>query len=166
MECLRCMEMISEYLDRELSTSEYQDMRAHLDECMDCRNTMNELTLLREATKMSIESISVPLDLTDKIIMSILAEKHRTAKNQRVTSILLILLSSPLLIVLTRTFSSIFYLIYATGTVFWRSSMTLLTVESPWLMLSLGILSVIGISMGAFVIKNLISDFEFNEVFQ
>ncbi|AFM42800.1 hypothetical protein Desaci_3925 [Desulfosporosinus acidiphilus SJ4] len=166
MECLQCMERISEYLDRELSTSEYQDMQAHLDECTDCRNTMNELTLLREATKLSIESIPVPLDLTDKIIMSILAEKHRTAKNQWFTSILLILLASPLLIVLTHTFFSVFYLIYATGTVFWRSLMTLLTVVSPWLMLSLGILSVIGITMGTLVIKNLISDFEFNEVFQ
>lgn len=166
MECLQCIERMSEYLDRELSTSEYQDMQAHLDECMDCRNTMNELALLRESTKLSIESIPVPPDLANKILFSIQAEKHRTSKNQWITGILLILFLSPLLLFLTRTFSSIFNLIYTTSAVFWRSLMTLITVVSPWFMLSLGILSMAGIIMGAFVIQRLIRGFDLNEVLQ
>ena len=166
MECLQCMERMSEYLDRELSTSEYQDMQAHSDECSDCRNTMNELALLRESTKLSIESIPVPSGLANKILLSIQAEKYRTSKNQWITGILLILFLSPLLLFLTRTFSSIFNLIYTTSAVFWRSIMTLITVASPWFMLSLGILSIVGIIMGVFVIQRLIRSFDLNEVLQ
>ncbi|WP_425806590.1 anti-sigma factor family protein [Desulfitobacterium sp. Sab5] len=166
MECLQCMERISEYLDKELSESEHQDMQVHLDECKDCRNAMNELAHLREATKLSIDSIPVPPDLANKILFSIQEEKHKTSKNQWITGILLILFSSPLLLFLTRTFTSIFNLIYTTGAVFWRSLMTLITVVSPWFMLSLGILSAVGIIIGAIIILRLIRGFDLNEVLQ
>lgn len=166
MECLQCMNRISEYLDHELSTLERQDMEAHLEECSDCRNLMNELNTLSEATRLSIESIPVPPGLTDSIILSIQAEKQRTSKNQWFTGILLILLSSPLLVLLTRTFSSVFNLMYVTGAAFWRSSMTLLNLVSPGLMLSLGIFSGICVIASTFVIKKLIHDFQLNEVFQ
>ena len=166
MECLQCMNRISEYLDNELSMTEYQDIAAHLEECSDCRNLMNELNTLSEATRLSVDSIPVPPDITDRIMLRIQAEKYKTSKNQWFTGILLILLSSPLLLFLKHTFFSVFYLMYVTAAIFWRSLMAMLNVVSPWFIFSLGIFSVIGIIISAFVIKKLIRDFQLNEVLQ
>lgn len=166
MECLQCKNRISEYLDNELSTLEYRDMEIHLEECSDCRDLMNELNNLSTATRLSIESIPVPPVLTDSIILSIQVERQRISKNQWLTGIFLILLSSPLLLLLTRVFSSILYLMYVTGSAIRRSLLTLLSAVSPWFMLSLGVFSVIVIITGTFVIKKLIYDFQINEVFQ
>lgn len=166
MECQQCMERISEYLDHELSTTECQDIEAHFEECSDCLNLKNELNALCEATRLSIESIPVPPGLTDKIILSIQAEKQRTSKNQWLTAIFLLLISSPLLLLLTRAFTRVFYLLYVIGAAIWRSLITLLSVVSPWFILSLGIFSVIVVITSTFVIKKLIHDFQLNEVFQ
>lgn len=166
MECLQCRNRISAYLDNELSTLEYQDIKIHLEECSDCRDLMNELNNLSAATRLSIESIPVPPGLTNSIILSIQAERQRISKNQWLTGIFIILLSSPLLLLLTRAFSSILYLMYITGSAIRRSLITLLSAVSPWFMLSLGIFSVIVIITGIFIIKKLIYDLQLNEVFQ
>ncbi|WP_407311392.1 zf-HC2 domain-containing protein [Desulfosporosinus sp. SB140] len=166
MECLKCMARVSEYLDGELSMSESQEMKAHFDECTNCRNTINELNRLLEATKLSIESIPVPPDLTDKILLNIQVEKHKATKNLWFTSILLILLASPLLLFLTHTFYSIAHLFYATSAVLYRFLITLISFVPPWLMLSFGILLGLGITISSFIIKRLIHDLQLNGVFQ
>lgn len=166
MECLQCIERLSEYVDRELTSVEQQQVEAHLEECSDCRNLVIELNALREAVKFNIESISTPPDLADKILLGIQKEKQKNAKGQWIASVLIILLISPGLLFFTRTFSSVFNLIYTTGIAFWRFLVTLMTVASPSIMLSLGILALIGITLGFFTIRKLIRDFEMNGVFQ
>ncbi|MDP4127109.1 MAG: anti-sigma factor [Bacillota bacterium] len=166
MKCVQCMERLSEYLDRELSSVEQQQVETHLEECSDCRNLMNDINALREAVKFNIESIPAPPDLVDKILLSIQKEKQKNAKSQWIASVLLIFIISPVFLLFTRAFSSIFYLFYTTGIAFWRSFVTLMTVVSPSIMLSVGILALTGISLGFFAIRKLIHDFEMNGVFQ
>lgn len=166
MECLQCMERLSEYLDRELLSVEQQQIEAHLEQCSDCRNLMNELNAVQEAVKFNIESIPVPSDLADKIFLSILKEKQQNAKSQWIASVLLILFISPVFLFFTRTFSSVFCLFYTTGIAFWRSLVTLMSAAFPSIMLSVGILALTGITLGFFVIRKLIHDFEMNGVFQ
>lgn len=166
MECRQCMERLSEYLDKELSLIEQQNVEAHLVGCSDCQNLMNELNALSEATKFSIESIPIPINLTDKILLSIQKEKHKIAKTQWLASVLLILFISPVFLLFTRAFSTIFYLIFTTSTAIWRSLVTLITAASPSIMLSVGILALTGISLGAYILKRLVQDFDLNGVFQ
>lgn len=166
MECLQCMEQLSEYLDSELSSIGQQQIEAHLEECSDCRNLMNELNSLQEAVKLNVERIPAPPDLVDKILLSIQSEKQKNAKSQWIAGVLLILFISPAFLFFTRAFSSVFYLFYTTGIAFWRSYVTLMTVASPSIMPSVGILALTGISLGFFAIRKLIHDFEMNGVFQ
>jgi hypothetical protein len=72
--------------------------------------------------------------------------------------------ATPVLLVFSRTFSSVFHLVYATGSAFWRSVMTLVTLISPWVTVTVGILSLFLMAVGLFIIKTLLNKFEVNEV--
>lgn len=164
MECLQCVERLSEYLDEELDANEYWEIEAHLQCCPDCRQVMDELTVVSEEINLSISSIPIPTNLSMRILSAIEKEQHNTAKDILLTSILLVVLASPILLVFSRTFSSVFHLVYATGSVFWRSLMILVTLFSPWAMVTVGILSLVLMVIGLYSIKTLLTKFEVNEV--
>lgn len=166
MECQQCRGWLSEYLDGELSGADYEEMKSHLELCPDCRQVMDELAAITQEIILSIESIPIPTNLTFKILSVIKKEKEKAAKQLWLTGILLAVFASPLLIVFSRIISSVFYLVYATGTVFWRSLIAFVMDVSPWATVAIGISSLLVMIMGASIIKALLSKFEMDEVFQ
>ena len=165
MECLQSMERLSEYLDGELDANEYREIEAHLHSCPDCRKVMDELAAVSKEINLSISRIPIPINLSVRILSAIEKEQHNTAKDIWLTSILLAVFASPILLIFSRTFSSMFHLVYAIGSAFWRSLITLATFISPWVTVTVGILSLFVMAMGAYIIKTLVTKFEGNEVF-
>lgn len=164
MECLQCMERLSEYLDGELDAKEYKEIKVHLECCPDCHKVMEDLAAVSKEINLSIASIPIPTNLSVRILSAIQKDQHNTAKDIWLTSILLAVFASPILLLFSRTFSSVFYLIYATGFAFWRSLMTFVTFFSPWFTVTVGILSLFLMAMGLYIIKMLLTKFEVNEV--
>lgn len=164
MECLHCMERLSEYLDGELDDNEYQDIEAHLQYCPDCRKVTEELAAVSKEINLSITSIPIPTNLSIRILSAIEKEQQNNIKDIWLTSIFLAVFASPILIVFTRTFSSLFYLVYATGSAFWRSIMTFNMIFFPWLTMTMGILSLFLMAIGFYIIKTLLTKYEINEV--
>lgn len=164
MECLQCVERLSEYLDEELDADEYREIEAHLQCCPDCRRVMSELAAVSKEINLSIVSTPIPTNLSVRILTAIEKEQHNTAKDLWLTSILLAVFASPVLLIFSRTFSIVFHLVYATGSAFWRSLMTLVTLFSPWATVTVGILSLLLMVMGLYIIKTLLIKFEVNEV--
>lgn len=164
MECLQCMERLSEYLDGELDANKYRDIEVHLQCCPDCRKVMDDLAALSKEINLSIASIPISTNLTVRIFSAIEKEQHNTAKDIWLTSIFLAVFASPVLLIFSRTFSSVFHLVYATGSAFWRSLMTLVTLFSPWVTVTMGIISLFLMVMGLYIIKTLLTKFEVNEV--
>ena len=164
MECLQCMERLSEYLDGELSANEYRDIEIHLQCCPDCRKVMDDLAAVSKEINLSIASIPIPTNLSVRIISAIEKEQHNTAKDIWLTSMLLAVFASPVLLIFSRTFSSMFHLVYTTGSAFWRSLLTFVTLFSPWVTVTVGILSLFLTIIGLYIIKTLLTKFEVNEV--
>lgn len=164
MECMQCMERLSEYLDGELDANEYREIEAHLQCCPDCRKVEDELAALSKEINLSIASFPIPTNLSVRILSTIQKEQHNTTKDLWLTSILLAFFASPILLIFSRTFSSVFYLVYTTGSAFWRSLLTLVTLFSPWVTVTVGILSLFLTIMGLYIIKTLLTKFEVNEV--
>jgi predicted anti-sigma-YlaC factor YlaD len=46
MECLKCLELLSEFLDGRLSTEDRQLLTGHLDECLPCAFTHQDFNLI------------------------------------------------------------------------------------------------------------------------
>ncbi|WP_407312755.1 anti-sigma factor family protein [Desulfosporosinus sp. SB140] len=164
MECLQCIEHLSEFLDGELDANKYREIEDHLHCCPECRQVRDELAALSKEINQSIASIPVPTNLSMRILSAIEKEQYNTAKDIWLTSILLAVFASPILLVFSRTFSSVFHLVYATGSAFWRSLMTIATLFSPWATVTVGVLSLVLMTMGLYIIKTLLTKFEVNEV--
>ena len=98
MECMRCVE----------------EIEAHLECCPDCRKVINELAALREEINLSIAGIPIPTNLSVRILSAIEKEQQNTAKDIWLTGILLAVFASPVLLLFSRTFSSVFHLAYLT----------------------------------------------------
>ncbi|WP_088186422.1 zf-HC2 domain-containing protein [Desulfosporosinus sp. FKA] len=159
MECLQCIEHLPELLDGELDANKYRKIEDHLHRCPDCRQVRDELAALSKEINQSIASIPVPTNLSMRILSAIEKEQYNTAKDIWLTSILLAILH-----VFSRTFSSVFHLVYATGSAFWRSLMTIVTLVSPWAAVTVGVLSLVLMITGLYIVKTLLTKFEVNEV--
>jgi hypothetical protein len=165
MDCLQCIEQLSEYLDGELSTSEYRDIETHIQCCPECCKVKDELASVSKEIYLSIASIPIPNNLTERILSAIELEQQKAAKDLWLTSILLAAFASPILLIFTRTFSSVFHLVYATGSAVRHSLIALVMFISPWVTVTVGVLSLFVMVMGSYIIKVLLNKFEVNEVF-
>lgn len=164
MECLQCIEHLSEYLDGELDAHKYREIEEHLQCCPDCRKIKDELAAVRKEINLRVNSIPIPANLSVRILSAIRKEQHHTKKDIGLTVILLAVFASPVLLVFSRTFFSVFHLLYATGSAFWRSTMTLVTLFSPWVTVTVGMLSLFLMAMGLYIIKTLLTKFKVSEV--
>ena len=83
MECLQCMERLSEYLDGELDANKYRDIEVHLQCCPDCREVMDDLAALSKEINLSIASIPISTNLTVRIFSAASSEISRPNLSSR-----------------------------------------------------------------------------------
>ena len=82
MSCPKDREQLSAYFDGELSAGEAEALRAHLEDCADCRA---ELDALRAAARAlsALPAVSAPDDLKAKILAAVEAEAETTGSRSR-----------------------------------------------------------------------------------
>ncbi|WP_068964370.1 zf-HC2 domain-containing protein [Desulfosporosinus sp. BG] len=129
MECQESLERISEYIDGELGETEYEEIRVHLLSCQNCQNMAREFQMLQERVQQSLEITPIPIDLEQRILISIKREQARISKQRVFTIITLVLMGSPLLL-LSPFILRIVHLFYTTGYAFWRVK-TVLLMQLP-----------------------------------
>ncbi|MGI6642496.1 MAG: DUF4349 domain-containing protein [Bacillota bacterium] len=73
MNCRDFQELLSAHIDGELSAEETECLRRHIRECSECRQVLNELSLVKSALS-SLPEIEISEDLHDKVMAAIAAE--------------------------------------------------------------------------------------------
>jgi predicted anti-sigma-YlaC factor YlaD len=82
-------EMISAYIDNELTNEERMIVEQHIEACEQCRSLVDELSFIKYETFVTYQSIDTPEWLTDKIIKSIKENGSlTTVKNNRIPMVI------------------------------------------------------------------------------
>ena len=71
MSCEKNQEMISSFIDAELSPAEKQMLEKHLGGCAKCRTLEEWLRCVKEGISRSAVGLSIPSNLRDKILASL-----------------------------------------------------------------------------------------------
>ena len=83
MNCNEYENLITDYLENSLSSSEYAEVESHLAECESCREQAeNEKTLMEQLSKISIEQC--PDEIIDRVMKSI--PKSEVSLKERISS--------------------------------------------------------------------------------
>ncbi len=73
MNCPDFQELLSAYIDDELSTQERECLERHIRQCEKCRQALNELSLVKSALS-ALPEIEIPEDLHDRVMAAIARE--------------------------------------------------------------------------------------------
>lgn len=165
MNCSKCIDMLSEYLDNEINEQEQQEVEAHLMLCSECNTLLWEFQAVNSNFHKAISNIPVPAGLDHKILASIEAEQVNSRRQAVHTTLVLILVGSPLLLLFSSIFSSFAHWLYVLQSALWRTAPALVQVISPWTSIGIGIITIPVIIIGTFFIKKLLRDIHINEVF-
>lgn len=163
LECQESLERISEYIDGELSDSEYEEIKVHLLSCHNCQYVAKEFQMLHERVQQSLEDAPIPIDLEQRILIAIEREQQKVSKQRVITLIALVMLGSPLFL-LSPFLLRFVHLFYSTGYVFWRIKtvlMMLLPTSTSW---AIGVTSFFLSVIGIYMILALLRGSRFKEV--
>lgn len=78
-ECEEFAPLLSAYFDGELTEKECAQVRAHLEECEDCRTRLSEYAALRAGLLDALTEEEPPADFTPNVMAAVRAEKASTA---------------------------------------------------------------------------------------
>jgi len=84
-DCEKVLELLSAYIDGELSESDAEFVRAHLEICPDCKKVYDELKETENIFAASSED--APLELSAAVMTRVRAEKAISAKRRKFTRI-------------------------------------------------------------------------------
>ncbi len=165
MNCSKCIDMLSEYLDNELNEPERQEVEAHLMLCPECKTLLEEIQAVHANLQDAISFIPVPPGLDDKILASLDEERLNARRQVILTSLALILLGSPVLLIFSSVFSAFAHSLYILQSALWHTTSALVKVISPTTSLGIGIATILLIAIGTFSINLLLRDIHSKEVF-
>ena len=77
MDCEECRERIHPYLDRELSPTEFEEMREHLDECGGCERTYVVERVFVDRIRVSATLDVAPQAVRERLIVRLRRDLHR-----------------------------------------------------------------------------------------
>lgn len=78
MNCNLIQELISPYMDDELSLDGCHAFESHIMTCTDCQNLLNEWNRMGESVRSIFEDIAAPIDLEEQVIQSIEVERQES----------------------------------------------------------------------------------------
>ncbi|HEX6548351.1 MAG TPA: mycothiol system anti-sigma-R factor [Candidatus Dormibacteraeota bacterium] len=67
MNCQECVDRLERFVDRELSTSEVEEIKQHLDDCPPCAERYQFETSLKRLVKVCCEQETAPPVLREKL---------------------------------------------------------------------------------------------------
>jgi mycothiol system anti-sigma-R factor len=68
MNCDGCMERLEQYVDRELTDQELNEVRHHLEDCPPCEHRYHLQAGLKRLVKLSCDQGSAPPTLREKLV--------------------------------------------------------------------------------------------------
>ncbi len=76
MDCEECRERLYPYLDRELSPSEFDEMRQHLDDCDGCERSYVVERVLVDRIRGSATADGAPPGVRERLIVRLRRDVH------------------------------------------------------------------------------------------
>ncbi|AET67245.1 hypothetical protein Desor_1598 [Desulfosporosinus orientis DSM 765] len=163
MECRECLGNISAFIDGELGGDLQEQMEAHLQTCEDCQSVAHQLRSLNSGLVQAYASIQAPLNLEERILISIKMEKKKAKQQFALTAFVLVLLLCPFML-----FSSLVWrflqIIYAVGSLLGQLETALMRffpLTFSWVIGGSAILLSIG---GILLVRAMLKGFHVNEV--
>ena len=89
MKCGSIQELLSGYVDKELSATERVLVEAHLTQCTDCQNQLAEIKKMTNLLRTSFQNVVAPLGLEERIAQAIEAS-HQGVQARRLTVLYLV----------------------------------------------------------------------------
>jgi mycothiol system anti-sigma-R factor len=77
MDCSECLERLYPYLDRELSPTEVDEVKVHLDDCGGCDSAFVRERLFLERIRGSATSDVAPSAVRERLILRLRSEVRR-----------------------------------------------------------------------------------------
>jgi anti-sigma factor (TIGR02949 family) len=90
MDCKKLREVLDAYVDRELSADAAAQAEGHIAECGACRRAVEGLTKLREAVKTAAGKPEAPVELMERVRVSVSPRWHRAAAIQAIAATLIL----------------------------------------------------------------------------
>ncbi|WCN36902.1 zf-HC2 domain-containing protein [Aneurinibacillus uraniidurans] len=125
-------DMLSAYLDHELSAEEYSAVEEHIEACEECRDLVDELSFIKQQTFDTYQFIAVPDSVTDKIMEAIRAntgvtENRNYAKLAAIFASVSVIFFTPILLYAGAIGSNLFSSFVAIVVVIWKTGMLVMS---------------------------------------
>lgn len=98
MDCKKLREVLDAYVDHELSADAAAQAEMHIAECHACRRTVEGLTRLREAVRVSAGKPEAPAHLLEQVQNSLLPRWHRPPVIQAIAATLVVAIALTLFV--------------------------------------------------------------------
>ncbi len=78
-DCLSCeeaLQRLDDYVDRELSSTDVEEIKGHLDACNDCSQHFTFEQRIVEEVRTKLVRLDIPNDLRQKVLSRLAGESH------------------------------------------------------------------------------------------
>lgn len=163
MECRECSENISAFIDGELESDLKHQMKAHLHTCKDCQNVTSQLRTLNTTLVQAYDTVQIPTNLEERILLSIRQEKKRAKQQFALTAFILILLFSPFVLLSSLVWRFV-QIIFAAGSLLGHVESALIQFIPQTFSWSIGLIAVILSVSGLLLVWAMLKGLRYNEV--